>query len=323
MLRSIFKLLTLLLIIFVLFILYAQSTSRKDLSKKATGIISFKDSAIAEHYFNQSKIRIATYNIGYASGEKNNLGAVLKKKEVFNNLDAIVETLKIINADVVALQEVDFDSKRSHNINQLEYVAKKAGYPFAAYAITWNQHYIPWPYWPPAKHFGQVVSGQAIISRLPIIDHNTFNFEKPKENPFWYNLFYLNRISQNVTLQLDSKSQNQISLIQVHLEAFKKSTRQKQLAILEKWQMNFKNLCCIIGDFNTTPNNLQNFQSEISFKNTHSDGFSTFPSWNPTEKIDHILVNNKTRVLEVGEYMNITASDHLPIWADIEVLGKY
>ena len=49
------------------------------------------------------------------------------------------------------LQEVDFASQRTHDIDQLHYIAAALGWGFAARVITWECRYVPYPVWPAGR----------------------------------------------------------------------------------------------------------------------------------------------------------------------------
>src|SRR5690625_7652311 len=70
-------------------------------------------------------------------------------------------------------------------------------------------------------------SGQAVLSRLPVLDHRRIVLEEPP-NPFWYNAFYLDRLAQIVILDANPR----IALINVHLEAFHRETRERHARAL-------------------------------------------------------------------------------------------
>ena len=194
-------------------------------------------------------LRIVTYNIGYASGEKNNVGNTLTKQEVVRNLSQIIDSLKNLDADVVGLQEVDSYSKRTFDIDQLKWISESLGLPHVACVTTWNVTYLPWPYWPPRLHYGRIVSGQAILSRFPIKAHEIIPFEKPKANSFWYNLFYLDRVVQKVTIDLGDE---EISVWHTHLEAFDHAARREQAEKLaERVAKDLTPLKWILGDLNS------------------------------------------------------------------------
>lgn len=274
-------------------------------------------------------LRLATYNIGYASGKKNNQPEKLEYDEVIANLDSIVDTLKQIHADIIGLQEVDFHSYRTHHINEMDYIADALNMPYRAYVVTWNKSYVPWPYWPIEAHFRGVVSGQVILSRYPILIQETLLFPKPKSNPFWYNAYYLNRVLQKVTLQIDERK---VVVWNVHLEAFDKKTRHEQMTTLARQvQQTPSEVAFIVGDFNSSSAHLEGkskvvkenspalteLSKKTGFINAEgSSSFLSFPSWKPKEKIDHIFYRSTVPLNDNEINIKSTASDHLPVWAD-------
>jgi len=76
------------------------------------------------------RIRIATYNICKGKGNEANTRPMEQAAEMFARLDAIAGLLVSEKADIVVLNELDFDSLPTGRINQAEYIAKKAGFPF-------------------------------------------------------------------------------------------------------------------------------------------------------------------------------------------------
>ena len=157
------------IILFVAAVIYgARNPAFSENEFPSSGIIEFKQFVERIHKEMPDEITAVTYNIGYGSAEKNNKPEVLSEEEVRKNLDVMVESLKELDPDIVFLQEVDFNAARTVGIDQMRYLAKSLAMPFAAYTVTWNKRYIPWPYWPPAVHFGRMLSGQAILSRFPI-----------------------------------------------------------------------------------------------------------------------------------------------------------
>ncbi len=282
-------------------------------------------------------LKAVTYNIGYASGEKNNLPVKWSEAEIKVNLDRIAEELRKLNPDIIGLQEVDFDSSRTHRINQFEYLAKALQMPYGAYAITWNKRYLPWPYWPPSIQYGRMVSGQAILSRYPIEHQMVLEFSKPAENPFWYNWFYLDRVAEKVRIRVGYQV---IYVWNVHLEAFKAATRLNQISLLAEWvQLEANPYKWVLGDFNSISHVKENlpeslkknledkgeaiekFQQSTHLKNAEANsGFLSMPSWDPIKKIDHIFYNPEGWVeLASGNVAGVNASDHLPVWSILKM----
>ncbi len=295
----------------LVFIFYAASPAVSSKQFPASNILHF-----SEESYSSPSLKIVTYNMGYASGEKNNLPLPLTRAEVVKNLQNIVLSLKVLHPDILLLQEVDFKASRTFNINQMEYLAKALQMPYGAYAVTWNKQYLPWPYWPPQYQFGKIVSGQAILSRLPILKQELLKFPKPSSNPFWYNWFYLDRVAQKVTLQ--NEPQN-FMLWNVHLEAFDAETRFSQIQAFAKWiQQEPSPWKLVAGDFNTS--HLESFVNKAQMEDSQTDPSSfTFSSFHPFEQIDHVFYDpHGWEPLAKGLVSNLYASDHLPVWAELK-----
>ncbi len=291
----------------------AATTEQLDLS----GIRDFTSPAIQNKAAPPQELTVVSYNIGYASGDKNNRPAKLTEAEVRENLDKMILELQPLGADIIALQEVDFGAKRTHDIDQLEYLARGLNLAHAAFVVTWNKRYVAWPYWPPMTQFGRMVSGQAVLSRYPIIDQQLFPFKKPPENAWWYNLFYPNRVAQRLTIQFNGE----VAIVwNIHLEAFKAGTRLHQVdKLLGHLNGDSHPYLIVAGDFNSIKGKgegIQKFMAESALKDSSTK--LTFPSWKPDKKIDYVLYKGP-QLLEDGVIEGLTASDHLPVWAKFKL----
>ncbi|CAM1373496.1 endonuclease/exonuclease/phosphatase family protein [Tenacibaculum xiamenense] len=269
---------------------------------------------------NDSIYSIVTYNIGYLSGMTNNR-AVSKPKELFDkNLEKVLTEIKKVNPDIIAFQEIDYDASRSYNIDQEEEILK-LGYPYSAKGINWDENYLPFPYWPPNMHFGKVISGQSIISKYPLKDYERIVLERVSNNPFYREAFYLDRLLQIVKVVIEGK---EIVVLNVHLEAFDKETRIKQL---EKVVRIFKhyaetNPTILLGDFNSDPTYEDAAIKKIfDLPNIGNAAYSessydlTFDSEKPYERLDYIFYTKNTIRYEKGSVLKSfgQASDHLPV----------
>lgn len=278
-------------------------------------------------------IKIATYNMGYASGMLNNKGMKYDRSFIENNLKDIIQTLSNYDFDILVLQEIDFDADRSFNIDQLDYLAKNLGYQYAAYQVNWNVKYLPWPGLFPSKHFKKIISGQVVLSQFPIKKSEVKIFDKPGSNPFWYNLFYLDRSMQMISI---THPKREINLWHTHLEAFDAFTRKKQFDVMrELLKSSEDQIDFILGDLNSL-----SYRCEKSLFSNLDDGFMdfientkflnaelefnspdfrcTYPSDDPSEKIDHILYHPKINLIDQG-VIELNASDHLPVWAEFKL----
>src|SRR5205807_39535 len=95
------------------------------------------------------------------------------------SLARIAEVVAELAPDVLLLQEVDRGSDRSCGVDQAALIARKAGLLHLARAPSWDVDYLPFPYWPPSRHYGRLLSGGAILSRHPIADCRVEILDKP------------------------------------------------------------------------------------------------------------------------------------------------
>ncbi len=267
-----------------------------------------------------SVFSIVTYNIGYLSGLSNNTTINNEKSFFDNNLRLVLDQFKSIDADFLAFQEIDYASKRSFDINQQNEIAK-LGYAYTGQNINWDKKYLPYPEFPISSHFGRILSGQSVLSKYKITNQDRFELERDKSNPFYYDAFYIDRLAQIVRITVQNKT---LVLINVHLEAFNQETRliqtKKVIDIFNRYKNSYPTI--LLGDFN----------SDIKFNNAtinllldnpdmgnavfdRNNYPNTFPSLNPTERLDYIFYNKKFITFIDGKVLTEfeQASDHLPL----------
>ncbi|MCO4754412.1 MAG: endonuclease/exonuclease/phosphatase family protein [Bacteriovoracaceae bacterium] len=289
-------------------------------------------------------VTIMSWNIAWAYGMGSE-GVAYEpkdKKHFISALNKISDVIKSRDCDIVLLQEVDFNSAKSHGIDQLKYLADKLNMN-VAYAPSWRLNYLPFPYWPIKNHFGRVDSGGAILSKFPIKSNEVILHEKPKSNPWHYNLFYLSRYTQFVKVQIKDKlwlvSNN-------HLEAFAKENRKNQVKSLVQKLSNTQDILVVGGDFNTTPSSASkkgkfsgypddDYEDDQSYelmsevqgikdtldKQTYSENekaWFTFSSVRPDRKLDYLFVGEDFEVEEF-DVIQTPVSDHFPIWTRIKL----
>jgi endonuclease/exonuclease/phosphatase family metal-dependent hydrolase len=279
-------------------------------------------------------IKVMTYNIGYLSGMTNNRAVERSYELIHSNLLKSSEVLKEINPDIVCLQEIDFNADRSYNFNQLDSLATLLDYPYGASAVNWDKSYVPFPYWPIKYHFGKIVSGQAILSKMLLFNHSAKVLIKPKSVPFYYNKFYLDRLVQIAFLEVSDV--DTLVVMNTHLEAFDRETREIQVETVAAMykELSAKYAVILLGDFNSKPPfanderdidntlkkiyQLDGISEAISEREylANEDRFFTFDTKNPYERLDYIFYSG-TRIKKVDAGVAHQAgkvSDHLPVW---------
>ncbi len=273
-------------------------------------------------------LRVMTFNIGWLSGMSNNR-AVERPCALFEiNLQTAIEVITELRPDVILFQEMDFGSHRSCRMMQLDSLALACGFPYAAMAVNWDDRYVPFPYWPPKVHFGSVYSGLAVLSRYPVLSNERILHRATLPRPFYWKAFYLQRLFQDAEILWGSDT---LRLINVHLEAYDRSTREEQARELWDYISGPKRHPQLIaGDFNAFWKDTNSQQGEKTVKIFLENGYRTsckeedsaaahftFSSEAPAYRIDYILSDSsRLRVIDCRVVTEMrTVSDHLPVFA--------
>jgi len=309
------RFLVIIIIAFIAFFFWASSSTLNSTEYK---VVSELENKVKPE--NDTIFSIVTYNIGYLSGMTNNR-AIEKPKQLFdNNMNKVLLETKNVNPDIIAFQEIDYNASRSYNVNQETEIAA-LGFNYAARAVNWDERYLPFPYWPIKMHFGKVVSGQSIISKYPLKEHQRIVLQRVESEPFYRDAFYLERLAQVVKVVLNGQ---EVVLINIHLEAFDKATRVNQfeevLAIFNKYKNDYPTI--LLGDFNSRARDKDAvIQKMFAMKGIGNAAFdmnnlgNTFDTKNPFERIDYIFYTKNSIEYISGKVLNQfeQASDHLPV----------
>ncbi|SEG18189.1 endonuclease/exonuclease/phosphatase family protein [Sphingobacterium lactis] len=319
-----FLLITLAFIGIPLIVFYLWASSGTSEESAISGIKQLPNTAQRTEFPGDSTVSIMTYNIGYLSGMTNNLSVKANKEFHDANMAVMKDYLKGNQPDIIAFQEIDYGSKRSFETDQEQEIAQGI-YPFAARAVNWNKNYLPFPHWPISVHFRKVISGQSVISKFPITEQQIDTLSRVQDEPFYYRDFYLNRLAQICTLKVGNQ---QIMVINVHLEAFDRDTRQihseRVLKLFQDYSQKFPTI--IVGDFNSDPNEDEStirsfFDQGIASAAVQGDiNLFTYPADKPDVRIDYIFYSPHFELLEskvVKEVGDI--SDHLPVYAKLKL----
>ncbi len=295
----------------------------------------------------ESQLRFITWNIGYGRGDAGDYSGPWTRELVISNLDGIAQGIRDQRADIALLQEVDLGAARTHFIDQAEYVAEKLGWGYVASVETWTDRYVPFPYWPPARHYGRMKSGQSVISKYPIVANRRIRLEQPADNPFWYNWFYLHRALQRVEIEV-AKGRS-LTVYNVHLEAFNvENNRSHVLRLLEEMKTDQGSAQVVGGDFNALPpetekRNGYEDEPDIDFTggntmelffegtgyvdavaNAHDSAAFTHPTNPPTRRLDYLAVDPAVGTWRDGAVPADLAplSDHMAVVGTLQFTQK-
>lgn len=326
--------LTVFILLFIAFYFWASSSTIE--SSAYSKIIHWENNA--QKSAQKNNYKIVSYNLGYLSGMTNNLAVDRTNNFFEKNMVKVMDRLEYHNPDFVVFQEIDYDSKRSFYVDQLETIASSVGYTYGARQINWDKRYLPFPYWPIKHHFGKIVSGQAVLSKYPILNDRRELLKAP-EAPFYREAFYIDRLLQIDEIDLGGQT---LILMNLHLEAFDQTTRvvqaKKVLGFVRQYAKDYPVI--LAGDFNSDPiySDVENQQQEptISFfldapeivsasiaryPISKSEVKPTFPADNPVEKLDYIFYTaDKIEILDYKVLDDFgTASDHLPVMMEFKL----
>jgi hypothetical protein len=149
-------------------VVWASSAEMPRLPQGSGIIEAIPDALETESSQPSGQLILLAYRLRYALGPQEACNQPLDAATICDRLDHAIETIVDSGADIVLLQEADFASQRTHDIDQLYYIAAALGWGYAARASTWECRYLPWPLRHP---LGRIRAGMGVISRYPLVQN--------------------------------------------------------------------------------------------------------------------------------------------------------
>ncbi|UCB55450.1 MAG: endonuclease/exonuclease/phosphatase family protein [Thiotrichales bacterium] len=246
-------------------------------------------------------LRILTLNIAHGRNQAANQ-LLLDKQDIEKNLVAIAQVLQKTEADVVALQEADGPSGWSGNFDHIEFLARKAGYPWyyrADHAESWLFSY-----------------GTAILSRLPVSEILQHSF-KPSL-PTFNKGFLLTRVHWNHDDQ--AGLERHIDIVSVHLDFSRQSVREEQIAELTEVLSGRDGPMIVLGDFNSewfSDKSVVKSLAENAKMSVYRHDANDQHTYNNKYRYDWILISNDLAFVEYQVLPDLI-SDHRAVLAEIK-----
>lgn len=225
------------------------------------------------------QITVLSYNIHHALG----MDKVI-------DLQRIADIINSANPDIVALQEIDINTKRNGNVHQLQELAKLTSMRFVfGKSMNWDG--------------GEY--GNGILSKLDIKKHKIHPL--PGE-------------PRNALAVLVSKNGKEFVFISTHIDNHEEF-RIQSIPFIDELLKTYKDIPLIFaGDFNATPDSkLMDFLN-IKLENA-TVGLNTIPVDIPNLQIDYIMYAPKEgwEVISSEVLIEKVASDHRPIKAILKL----
>jgi endonuclease/exonuclease/phosphatase family metal-dependent hydrolase len=213
---------------------------------------------------------------------------LLPLKERISNLNRIAQLVQPY--DLVGLQEVDSGSLRTGFLDQTEYLANRARFPYWYRQVN--------------RSLGKIAQhSNGVLSRI---------------RPHCIDEHKLPGLRGRGAMLVEFTTNRESLLVCIMHLALGKRARRLQLSYISELVGEYSQLV-VMGDFNC---GADSGELHELVDNTHlqlpSEDLKTFPSWRPNRKYDHILISDSLK-LQKTHVLEHTHSDHLPICVEIEL----
>lgn len=282
-------------------------------------IVGRNENAVASFDESRDLLRIACYNIAHGRGiAESNLDGGDQKQRA-ERLEEIAGLLRQLDADVVVLNEVDFDTSWSHGVNQARQLAQQCGYPYWVEQRNLDFGVLGWRW----------CFGNAVLSKFPIREAGLL---KLPPHSVWES--WLVGQKQAVSVKIETPGYP-LDIIGIHLEHRDESDRTAAVRAILNSIAELESTPLLLGDLNSTPNGFPNSMTDGAGDNAldlldRSQRFRrepanvltsdqmTFHSQQPDRVIDWILIPSDW---QFRRYFAVDSnlSDHRPIVAEVQV----
>lgn len=166
--------------------------------------------------------------------------------EVVYNVDRIIALLDELHPDVVVMEEIDVNARRSAYVDMVQRILdRSATLNYAAFVKMWESRYVP------TEGFGRIEAGMAIFSRYKINFAERIRQTQRTDLPAIEDPFHPKRMIGRALLDIDGR---EVAAYVVHTEAYDKDgTKQRQLAEIDRELAKETRPFFVGGDFNELP----------------------------------------------------------------------
>ncbi len=261
-------------------------------------------------------LRILTYNIAHGRGWAPSNWTSEHPTARLRRLDEIADLIATLDADIVVLNEVDFDSTWSHGVNQAAHIAHRAGYAYSAEQRNMDARvlFTTWRF------------GNAILSRYPIVDARVVALP----GYAWYESLLAGK-KRSLACTMTSGGHS-VTVVAVHLSHRSEHLRVRSIDTLTHATQPMVHPIIMAGDFNSTPpdfpHTMQDHNGTNALACLDDIGYArhpadspavaemTYDTRTPTAVIDWIVIPS---TCEFEHYAAVDShlSDHRPVCATI------
>ena len=203
----------------------------------------------------EGSIRVMTWNIRFGIGRLPFFGdscgdrSVFTEDEVLNALELLAAEIDAIDPDIILLQEVDRESKRTQYIDQVQWLLNHTDMNYAAYASMWKAQVIP------SDGIGRIDVGNVVMSKWEIEEAERIQLSPRTDQDALTQMFYLRR--NVLKTKIDIPEKDNFYAVNIHVTAFATDdTKQKHIDKFKEiiGEMNeAENTFVAGGDLNAVP----------------------------------------------------------------------
>jgi endonuclease/exonuclease/phosphatase family metal-dependent hydrolase len=309
-------------LICVVIVLLPYGFSRLASSSRRIVLFNNENTLVNELNDTSDNLRIVCYNIAHGRGiaESNQTGGDLAERT--RRLQQIAQLLRTLKADIVVLNEVDFDASWSFGVNQAQYLAEQAEYPYRIEQRNLDFRVLGWRW-----RFGN-----AILSRYPIRDYDLI---KIPAHSTWESWLVGHKQGVRVEIALGNQP---IHIIATHLEHRGEADRTTSVRTILQTIGPLEQPTILVGDLNSTPtgfpastkdaqgnNAIDILDQSRKFrrepKQEPKESQFTYHSQQPDRVIDWILIPTNWRFQNYYA-IDSNLSDHRPVVAEISTKSE-
>jgi len=250
-----------------------------------------------------SRLRLLTFNIAHARGLSLHQG-LRSAAQLRKNLISIARLIQRLDADIVALQEIDENSRWSGSFDHLAFLREHTGLAHTAFGInnrrTGRYH---------------LNYGNAVLSKMPIVHTETVPFGAGKVGEKGF-----------VFVELDMGREKRLPLFNIHMHHRSRPQRLRQTIRLMHYldeqilnrSVHWSSPPILCGDFNN-PSHWPDATSTLLGYFEQSNNYTllpktgrTFPSPMPARALDYVFLPQECQN-PTAEIVSSLLSDHRPV----------
>ncbi len=230
------------------------------------------------------RLVVMTYNVKFGGGridfffDCHGDRVLMSEREVETHIDNLARKIRQVDPDVIFLQEVDVNSKRSAFVDQLQRLLDETELNYAVYASQWKADFVP------SDGIGAVDSGNAIASKYPLHDGTRIALELRSDQDSLERYFYLRR--NLLTARLDEEALGEeVFLAATHTAAYSKDgTKRSHIRRFQRELEEASEQGFVIGggDLNAIPpgsEQLSSFDDSACEGEFEADDYSEEQGW--------------------------------------------